>query len=110
LRPFYPKTVSRRLLAVVVCLLTAVVFRLTAADRYEVFSGTISQIEEGRVTVQETGTDEVRTFVINDATKVEGELRVSARVTVGYIAKDDEDVATRIIVRATPKKSAHASG
>lgn len=98
-----------RLRPALLYLLAALIVHAFAADRYEVYSGTISQIEEGKVTVQATGTEETRTFVINEATKVEGDLRVSARVTVGFVPGDEEDVATRIIVRSTPKKSAYAS-
>lgn len=46
------------------------------------------------------GKDSVtRTFVIDRATKVEGRLRVKAKVTVRYAASGDGERAVHIIVR-----------
>ena len=76
----------------------------------EFFSGSVAQIPDGRVVVVRTlmgKPPETRTFLIKAETKVEGKLRVKARVTVGFRTTDDGDVAVRIIVRTaqqTPKK------
>jgi hypothetical protein len=45
---------------------------------------------------------EERAFLITSETKVEGKLRVNARVTVGYRTSEEGDIATRIIVRPQP--------
>ncbi len=73
------------------------------------YSGTVSEVPEGKVTVVRSllgKAPETRTFIITADTKVEGRLRVKARVTVGYRTTDDGDVAVRIIVRnqQNPKK------
>ena len=51
---------------------------------------------------------EKRAFIIQPDTRVEGSLRMRARVTVGYVASDDGNVARLIVVRAAqrpqPKK------
>lgn len=69
---------------------------------YEFYSGTVSEVPEGKVTVVRTllgKAPESRTFIINGETKVEGRLRAKVRVTVGYKTTDEGDVAVRIIVR-----------
>jgi hypothetical protein len=45
---------------------------------------------------------EERTFLVTSETKIEGQLRVNARVTIGYRPSDEGDIATRIIVRPQP--------
>ena len=47
---------------------------------------------------------ENRTFLITSETKVEGRLRVGARVTVGFKPGEEGDVAVRIIVRSPPQR------
>lgn len=72
---------------------------------YEFFSGAVAELPEGKVTVSRAVLGkpaENRTFLINGDTKVEGELKVNARVTVGFRASAEGDVAARIIVRETP--------
>jgi len=73
---------------------------------YEFFSGTISQIPEGKISVARTvlGKPENRTFLINGETKIEGKLKLKARVTVGFKTTPEGDLAVRIIVRTQEKK------
>ncbi len=75
---------------------------------YEFFSGTIQQLPEGKLIVARAVLGkpaESRSFLITTDTKVEGKLKVKARVTVGFKSSDDGDVAVRIIVRTQqPKK------
>jgi carbonic anhydrase/acetyltransferase-like protein (isoleucine patch superfamily) len=72
------------------------------------FSGTVAELEAKRITVQRSSSGDVpeekKTFLITDATKVEGELRLSARVTIGFVSSHQGDVATRIIVRPMTQK------
>jgi hypothetical protein len=47
---------------------------------------------------------DTRTFLITQETRVEGKLRVKARVTVRYAHEGDSNRALRIIVRTSQKK------
>jgi hypothetical protein len=72
---------------------------------YEFVSGTVVDLSGGKIVVNRAvpgKPSENHTFTINADTKVEGNLRVNARVTVGYKAVPDtgEFIAVRIIVRA----------
>jgi hypothetical protein len=88
------------------------VFRLTAQDEseadYEFISGTIADLPSGKIVVNRAVVGkppEFRTFTITDQTKIEGQLSLNARVTVGYKASDEsEPVAMRIIVRPQAPK------
>jgi hypothetical protein len=74
---------------------------------YEFFSGIVQQLPEGRLTVSRAVLGkpaENRSFLIKADTKVEGKLKVKARVTVGFKSSDDGDVAVRIIVRPAQNK------
>ena len=74
---------------------------------YEFFSGIVLQLPEGRLTVSRAVLGkpaENRSFLIKADTKVEGKLKVKARVTVGFKSSDDGDVAVRIIVRTQQSK------
>ena len=46
---------------------------------------------------------EKRTFWIKSDTRIEGNLRMKARVTVGYVVADEGNVARLIVVRAAQK-------
>jgi|SwirhisoilCB2_FD_contig_41_21460811_length_796_multi_2_in_0_out_0_3 hypothetical protein len=76
---------------------------------YKFVSGTISELPPGKIVVNRAvlgKTPENRTFTITSDTKVEGKLRMKARVTVGFRETDDgEPVAMRIIVRPQNQKS-----
>src|SRR3954447_8633735 len=74
---------------------------------YEFFSGTISEMPEGKIAVARTvlgKPPENRSFLINSDTKIEGKLKLKARVTVGLKSAPEGDLAIRIIVRPQEKK------
>ena len=48
---------------------------------------------------------EKATFWIKPDTKIEGNLRVRVRVTVGYVVGDEGNVARLIVVRTTQKQA-----
>lgn len=82
-----------------------------AADRPEslpkpspaFFSGFVDSYETGRITVRRSslGTkEEFRSFTVTPETRVEGRIRPKSRVTVRFVAYDEEDrVALSILVR-----------
>jgi hypothetical protein len=47
---------------------------------------------------------EKQTFWIKTDTRIEGNLRMKARVTVGYVVADEGNVARLIVVRSAQKK------
>jgi len=76
---------------------------------YEFVSGTVVDLPGGKIVVNRAipgKPAENLTFTITPETKVEGNLRVQARVTVGYKNHPDtgEMVAVRIIVRPQSKR------
>jgi hypothetical protein len=79
---------------------------------YQMFSGNVVDFSKDKLTVERTlpGKEaEFRSFLITAETKVEGKLRTKVRVTVGFMTKDEGEVAMRIIVRpagssGSPKK------
>ncbi len=75
--------------------------------KYEYFSGTITALDENKVTVIKTvlgKNSETRTFLISKNTRIEGKLKLKVRVTVRYTRDDAGDHALHIIVRAVQKK------
>jgi len=70
---------------------------------FEFVSGTVVEMSGGKLVVNRAVPGkpaENLTFIMNGETKVEGNLRVQARVTVGFKTADTGDlVAVRIIVR-----------
>jgi hypothetical protein len=75
------------------------------ADQY--FSGTVTALEESKITVTRTvlGTDSTtKTFVITPKTRMEGKPKVKSRVTVRFVTEDDVDRAIHILVRPAAKK------
>jgi hypothetical protein len=68
-----------------------------------IFSGTVTSVAPDKVTVVRKAparTDQIREFAVDPGTKVEGRLRVNARVSVRF--RNDVDSvshALRIIVR-----------
>ncbi len=71
---------------------------------YEFVSGTITELPAGKIVVNRAvlgKPPENRTFLIGPETKIEGRLRVKARVTVGFRTSEDaEPTAVRVIVRS----------
>jgi hypothetical protein len=73
----------------------------------EFFSGTILALEPSKITVSRVllgKPAENRDFLITPETKIEGKLKAKARVTVGFKASENGDIAIRIIVRSAQKK------
>jgi len=69
----------------------------------ETFSGPIVELSATKITVSRSilgKPAEKRTFWIKPDTRIEGKLRVRVRVTVGYVASDDGDVARLVVVRS----------
>jgi hypothetical protein len=71
------------------------------------FSGTITALDEEKLTVLKTvlgKNSETRTFLITKETRIEGKLRLKARVTVRYSHENEGNRALHIIVRTAQKK------
>ena len=68
----------------------------------DTFAGPVVELTAAKITVSRTtlGKTEKRTFQITKETRIEGKLKVKAKVTVGYITTDDGDIARLIVVRA----------
>ncbi len=72
----------------------------------ETFSGPIVEVSATRITVSRSilgKPAEKRTFWIKPDTRIEGRLRVRAKVTVGFVKSDDGDVARLVVVRTAQK-------
>ncbi len=69
----------------------------------EFVSGTVAELPPGKIVVNRAVLGkpaEYHTFLVTNETTIEGQLRVDARVTVGYRnVEGSEPVAVRIIVR-----------
>jgi hypothetical protein len=66
------------------------------------FSGAIVELSAEKITVSRSilgKPPEKRTFLIQSDTRVEGKLRLKLRVTVGFVASSDGDVARLIVAR-----------
>lgn len=88
-------------------LLLAAALPAAQENEQNFFTGSVTSVENSRITVNRTvlGKDsETRTFAITPETRIEGKLRVNARVTVRFTATGDGDRAMHIIVRSTQKK------
>lgn len=73
-----------------------------AKAQNDTFSGNIVELSAGKLTVSRSilgGQAVRRTFLIQPDTKIQGKLRVKAKVTVGFVSTDDGDVARLIMVR-----------
>ena len=73
-----------------------------AAAKANIFSGMVTALSPSSVTVNRKGLgpDSVsRLFTIDSNTRVEGKLRVRAKVTVLFATTEDGMLAVRIIVR-----------
>ncbi|HVP45161.1 MAG TPA: hypothetical protein VMT32_01210 [Bryobacteraceae bacterium] len=73
----------------------------------EFFSGVVTELSGEKITVVKAvlgKNSETRTFLISANTRVEGKLRVKARVTVRYKRDEDANRALHIIVRTSQKK------
>lgn len=75
----------------------------------ETFSGPIVEVSATKITVSRSilgKPAEKRTFWIKPDTRVEGKLRVRAKVTVGFVKTEDGDVARLVVVRTSQKPAA----
>jgi hypothetical protein len=73
----------------------------------EFFSGVVTSLSDDQITVFKTvlgKNAETRTFMVTPETRVEGKLKLKARVTVRYARDEDGDRAVHIIVRNSQKK------
>lgn len=73
----------------------------------DTFSGPVVELTAAKITVSRSilgKPAEKHTFLIKSDTRVEGRLRVRAKVTVGFVSMDDGDVARLIVVRTTAPK------
>ena len=64
--------------------------------RNEFFSGVVAALTEDKITVFKTvlgKSSETRVFAVTHETRVEGKLRLKARVTVRYTREEDGDRA-----------------
>ena len=72
----------------------------------DTFSGSIVQLSAVAVTASRSilgKPAEKRTFSIKPETRIEGKLRINAKVTIGFVSTDDGDVARLIVVRTTQR-------
>jgi len=72
----------------------------------DTFSGSVVVLAATKVTVSRSilgKPAEKRTFSIKPDTRVEGKLRVNAKVTIGFVTSDDGDIARLIVVRTAQK-------
>ena len=72
----------------------------------DTFSGSIVQLSAVAVTASRSilgKPAEKRTFSIKPGTRIEGKLRINAKVTIGFVSTDDGDVARLIVVRTTQR-------
>ena len=72
----------------------------------EFFSGIVQEFSDTSVSVSRTlpgKSAETRIFLLDGDTIIEGKLRKSARVTVGFRTHEGQDHAWRIIVRESPE-------
>ena len=75
----------------------------TDGPEYSFWSGTVTELEDAAVTVRRSISGrkpEMRRFLMNEGTIVEGDLRSNARVTVAFVEGEEGDLAKRILVRS----------
>jgi hypothetical protein len=71
----------------------------------DTFSGSIIELSTSKITVSRSilgKPAEKRVFLIKSDTRIEGKLRVKLKVTIGFVASDEGDVARLIVVRQKP--------
>jgi hypothetical protein len=83
--------------------------RATSEPEYDdTFSGSIIELSPGKVTVSRSilgKPAEKRTFSLRPDTRVEGKLRLKAKVTVGFVTADEVDIARLVVVRSTQRSA-----
>ena len=87
---------------------TGVKSPLKSEPKYDdTFSGPIIELSATKITVSRSilgKPAEKRTFWIKSDTRVEGKLRMKAKVTVGFVTTDEGDVARLVVVRTSQKQ------
>jgi len=74
------------------------------APKDRMFSGTVTAMSEGSLTVTSTASKDSKTFSITADTRFEGpKPQVRSRVDIRYTATEDGDRALRVIVRGPAK-------
>lgn len=71
----------------------------------DTFSGSIIDFSTSKLTVSRSilgKPAEKRVFLIKADTRIEGKLRMKLKVTIGFVASDEGDVARLIVVRQKP--------
>ncbi len=74
----------------------------------DTFSGSIIELTATKVTVSRSilgKPAEKRTFALHPDTRVEGKLRLRAKVTVGFVTADDVDIARLVVVRTSQRSA-----
>ena len=74
----------------------------------ETFSGPVVELTSGKIVVSRSilgKPPEKRTLTIKTETRVEGKLRVRAKVTVGFVVTNDGEYIARLIVVRGPEKA-----
>ncbi len=72
----------------------------------DTFSGPVLELSAVKITVSRSilgQPAEKRTFLIKSDTRIEGRLRVRAKVTVGFVNTDEGDIARLIVVRTNQR-------
>ena len=72
------------------------------STKTDFFSGIVTELSQTSVTVNRKGIGQdsaTHTFTIDSKTRVEGKLRVRAKVTVRFVSDEQGLVAVHIIVR-----------
>lgn len=72
----------------------------------DTFSGPVLEVSAVKITVSRSilgQPAEKRTFLIKSDTRIEGRLRVRAKVTVGFVTTEDGDIARLIVVRTNQR-------
>ena len=72
------------------------------------FSGPIVELSTTKITVSRSilgKPAEKRTFWIKSDTRIEGKLRMRAKVTVGFVTTDEGDVARLVVVRTSQRQA-----
>ena len=97
----------RALFLLLVSTLSLIPGRTQEKPSPQFLAGNVIALSESKVTVRRIvlgKESDTRTFTITPETRIEGKLRLKARVTVQYVTDDDGDRALHIIVRSSPKK------
>jgi hypothetical protein len=72
----------------------------------QTFAGPIVELTSTKITVSRSilgKPAQKRTFWIKPDTRIEGKLRMRAKVTVGFVTTDQGDVARLVVVRTSQK-------